>query len=162
VLTFWPYVWQLDPRHIYDEHLVLALKLDVTLPPLARGWATQYHCTTRPLARQVGRPHHASASSGHWLGCSAGQARSIGHALGCPFRSASTRPCTITVEVSEFSVNYRISFAKFWLLMYLQFNFSINVYFRNYYYNWVFSNLFQVWNSYVWLKFAIEIIKFLA
>jgi hypothetical protein len=26
VLTFWPYVWQLDPGHTYDEHLVLALK----------------------------------------------------------------------------------------------------------------------------------------
>jgi hypothetical protein len=26
VLTFWPYVWQLDPEHTYDEHLVLALK----------------------------------------------------------------------------------------------------------------------------------------
>jgi hypothetical protein len=26
VLTFWPYVWQLDPGHTYDEHLILALK----------------------------------------------------------------------------------------------------------------------------------------
>jgi hypothetical protein len=26
VLTFWPYVWQLDPGHTYDEHLVLVLK----------------------------------------------------------------------------------------------------------------------------------------
>jgi hypothetical protein len=26
MLTFWPYVWQLDPGHTYDEHLVLALK----------------------------------------------------------------------------------------------------------------------------------------
>jgi hypothetical protein len=30
VLTFWPYVCQLDPGHTYDEHLVLALKLGVT------------------------------------------------------------------------------------------------------------------------------------
>jgi hypothetical protein len=27
VLTFWPYVWQLDPGHTYDEHLFLALKI---------------------------------------------------------------------------------------------------------------------------------------
>jgi hypothetical protein len=26
VLTFWLYVWQLDPGHTYDEHLILALK----------------------------------------------------------------------------------------------------------------------------------------
>jgi hypothetical protein len=26
VLTFWPYVWHLDPGHTYDEHLVLILK----------------------------------------------------------------------------------------------------------------------------------------
>jgi hypothetical protein len=37
VFTFWPYVWQLDPGHTYDEHLVLALKLSVTL----RHWALQ-------------------------------------------------------------------------------------------------------------------------
>jgi hypothetical protein len=31
VLTFWPYVWQLDLGHTYDEHLVLALKLGVRI-----------------------------------------------------------------------------------------------------------------------------------
>jgi hypothetical protein len=30
VFTFWPYVWQLDPGHTYNERLVLALKPDVT------------------------------------------------------------------------------------------------------------------------------------
>jgi hypothetical protein len=39
VLTFWPYVWQLDPGHTYDEHLVLALKTgcDTTAPRLGPG-----------------------------------------------------------------------------------------------------------------------------
>jgi hypothetical protein len=43
VLTFWPYVWQLDPGHTYDEHLVLALKtgcdicLHTNLPPAFRS-----------------------------------------------------------------------------------------------------------------------------
>jgi hypothetical protein len=32
VLTFWPYVWQLDPGHTYDEHLVLALKTGCDSP----------------------------------------------------------------------------------------------------------------------------------
>jgi hypothetical protein len=43
VFTFWPYVWQLDPGHTYDEHLVLALKPSVTL----RHWALQT-CTLLP------------------------------------------------------------------------------------------------------------------
>jgi hypothetical protein len=30
VLTFLPYVWQLDPGHTYDEHLVFPLKPGVT------------------------------------------------------------------------------------------------------------------------------------
>jgi hypothetical protein len=30
LLQFWPYVWNLDPGHTYDEHSVLALKLGVT------------------------------------------------------------------------------------------------------------------------------------
>jgi hypothetical protein len=29
LLQFWPYVWNLDPGHTYDEHSVLALKLGV-------------------------------------------------------------------------------------------------------------------------------------
>jgi hypothetical protein len=35
VLTFWPYVWQLDHAHTYDEHLVLVLKTrcDTSRPP---------------------------------------------------------------------------------------------------------------------------------
>jgi hypothetical protein len=31
VFTFWSYVWQLDPRHTCDEHLILALKPGVTM-----------------------------------------------------------------------------------------------------------------------------------
>jgi hypothetical protein len=36
VLTFWPYVWQLDPGHRYDEHLVLALKTGCDSDPSDR------------------------------------------------------------------------------------------------------------------------------
>jgi hypothetical protein len=61
VLTFWPYVWQLDPEHRYDEHLVLALKTgcdrearhSFTRPPRSRGRARMeaaQRITTTPQA----------------------------------------------------------------------------------------------------------------
>jgi hypothetical protein len=34
VFTFWLYVWQLDPGHTYDEHLILASKPGVTAPQI--------------------------------------------------------------------------------------------------------------------------------
>jgi hypothetical protein len=49
VLTFWPYVWQLDPRHTYDEHLVLVIKTgcdSYALPWLSFLWYYGvFHCS---------------------------------------------------------------------------------------------------------------------
>jgi hypothetical protein len=50
MLQFWLYVWQLDPRHAYDEHQVLALKLDVTHRYNSATMRRLKHfSTTRPL-----------------------------------------------------------------------------------------------------------------
>jgi hypothetical protein len=47
VLTFWPYVWQLDPGHTYDEHLILALKTGCD-----RVEAHQFRCSYEVRGRQ--------------------------------------------------------------------------------------------------------------
>jgi hypothetical protein len=38
LLKFWPYVWNLDPGHTYDEHSVLAFKSGVTVVPFGRSY----------------------------------------------------------------------------------------------------------------------------
>jgi hypothetical protein len=81
VFTFWSYVWQLDPGHTYDEHLVLILKPSVTLWSYAwllsegmtpvvypdSGRPSWFWSTSRlwsyPLASVT---HH---SSGRWACC---------------------------------------------------------------------------------------------
>jgi hypothetical protein len=48
MLYFWPYVWQLDPRRTYDEHLVLALK-----PGVTKWDQSCVNCRNASLVRRV-------------------------------------------------------------------------------------------------------------
>jgi hypothetical protein len=92
MLTFWPYVWQLDPGHTYDEHQVLALKTGcdthgahATVSGTARLPEHAGHAVSASGARPAPAPRAASAVG---LG-----RQTVAQSAGCAWQGAE--PCPI-------------------------------------------------------------------
>jgi hypothetical protein len=84
VLTFWPYVWQLDSGHTYDEHLVLALKLGVTgVEPVQVS--PRFSCS-RPPSRHYAKPRtwEATRSTTHMINMPPGNMSKLESQSYCP------------------------------------------------------------------------------
>jgi hypothetical protein len=66
VLTFWPYVWQLDPGHTYDEHLVLALKTGCDTVPTPDRLCAVSPCATVCITGLIADGGNQSKEGNDW------------------------------------------------------------------------------------------------